>query len=499
MHVGLHPLGGDVLGVLRLAEARHEILGQVDVLEHALQLGCERCAALVLELLQHALLQVGRRALAQQQSLGQVLLVEGLKHVLAADEPEQVHRAVQQRLHFVLRHALVPRPQLLVHELGDQLGGPVLARVDGLLEGGLDREPHVAVGGERVLEHRVHALLDAEQLLDHDLVLLRVLHHRPHRSHHVARSGPPQRLHCSHAREQTVHAVQILHAVASHEGLEALVQKRLRMHSDQRVLHLPHQRPTRGSVQVEHHPVLLLLQPALSVAEEVRRVALLHLPGALRLVKLARGTQEGPLEGGAVQTQRGEHADEGLEQAAVHHLAAALPLDQRQQARHQLGVHLRQALQRLPKQRETHVPQRLDRRGLNHVGAVQVEEDGAQGGHLGAEAIPHVLDHPQEGRVLRGLALQSREHSAHMRCALGLQPREQTGRHLVDAEVLHRAVQLLPAHRHCLILLHRAHRKPELFPTPLFKILGQLGLHHECLDDELLLRRSGRGALPRRL
>jgi len=70
-------------GAHRVFEGVHDVVGQVDVLKHALQLIGELAAALGLELGDHGLLRVAAGAAPQQQPLGQVLLVEGLENVLA--------------------------------------------------------------------------------------------------------------------------------------------------------------------------------------------------------------------------------------------------------------------------------------------------------------------------------------------------------------------------------------------------------------------------------
>lgn len=67
----------------RLPEGGEDLPGQVHVLEHALQLVGELRPALRLELAYHRLLRIRARALAQQQALGEVPLVERLEHILA--------------------------------------------------------------------------------------------------------------------------------------------------------------------------------------------------------------------------------------------------------------------------------------------------------------------------------------------------------------------------------------------------------------------------------
>ena len=61
-----------------------------------------------LELGYHALLAVVAGALGREESLGEVLLVEALEHVLLVDEPEQHHHLVQHLLHVVLQQLQRP-------------------------------------------------------------------------------------------------------------------------------------------------------------------------------------------------------------------------------------------------------------------------------------------------------------------------------------------------------------------------------------------------------
>ena len=67
----------------RLSEGHHELPAEVHILEHALQLVGELTAAFGLQLGDHVLLGICTGAASQQQPLGQVLLVEGLKYILA--------------------------------------------------------------------------------------------------------------------------------------------------------------------------------------------------------------------------------------------------------------------------------------------------------------------------------------------------------------------------------------------------------------------------------
>ena len=92
----------NLLSLAGLAEGDHDVLRQLHILEHALQFRGEAAAALGLELGDHRLLGVDRRTLAQEESLGEILLVEGLEHVFAVDKPEQHHDPIHQRFELLL-------------------------------------------------------------------------------------------------------------------------------------------------------------------------------------------------------------------------------------------------------------------------------------------------------------------------------------------------------------------------------------------------------------
>jgi len=69
--------------------------------------------------------------------------------------------------------------------------------------------------------------------------------------------------------------------------------------------------------------------------------------------------------------------------------------------------------------------------------------------------------------------------------ALGLQSVVHVARHAVIAHILHRAVELLQAVRHRLLAVHRVHRREQLAPGALLKVVGQLGRLLQRLDHEL--------------
>ena len=82
VHIELHFLLQLALNLCAVFKPRHDIPAYVDVLEHPLQLVGELAPALSLELGDGVLLSVHARALAQEQPLRQILLVERLEHIL---------------------------------------------------------------------------------------------------------------------------------------------------------------------------------------------------------------------------------------------------------------------------------------------------------------------------------------------------------------------------------------------------------------------------------
>lgn len=66
-----------------MLEGGHDVMGEVNVLEHALQLVCELAPAFCFELCDHGLLCIAAGAAPQQQPLCQIFLVECLEDILA--------------------------------------------------------------------------------------------------------------------------------------------------------------------------------------------------------------------------------------------------------------------------------------------------------------------------------------------------------------------------------------------------------------------------------
>jgi hypothetical protein len=78
MQVGLHERKA-----YRCLERHHDVSTEIHILEHAFQLVGELAAALCLQFGDHVLFCICAGTASQQQPLGQILLVEGLKHILA--------------------------------------------------------------------------------------------------------------------------------------------------------------------------------------------------------------------------------------------------------------------------------------------------------------------------------------------------------------------------------------------------------------------------------
>ena len=68
-------------------EAGHDIPADINVLEHALELVRKLRPTLRFELADGAFFRVNARALPQKQPLGEILLVESFKDILARDVP----------------------------------------------------------------------------------------------------------------------------------------------------------------------------------------------------------------------------------------------------------------------------------------------------------------------------------------------------------------------------------------------------------------------------
>ena len=99
-----------------LLECNVNIPREFHVFEHSFEFGREGSSTLLLQLGQHALLCIHTGRLPNEQTFGQVLLVESLKDVLAVNESEYHHDFIQQTLHLLLSRFLVSQSKFRVHE-----------------------------------------------------------------------------------------------------------------------------------------------------------------------------------------------------------------------------------------------------------------------------------------------------------------------------------------------------------------------------------------------
>ena len=409
--------------------------------------------------------------------------------------PEEGHCAVQFVLELLVGRPLVAGAQLAVDVPRDELGRLVLPRVDEALEPLLQRVREELVRLEGAAVHRVEPRLEPQQLGDQILLALDIADHLGAHLLHVLRPRRPQRRRVrADEREEVVHPLEVVDARGVHQRDKPLLEDRVDVGGEKRRHRRLPQRPPRRRLQIVLHARLLRRQPAVDVAE-VRR----HVGGGEPRLRLGgvvprRRVDKPPLELGGVEAEVVVHPQQRVEEAALDLVAVPLLLDQQEQPRHRLRHHLGPALEVGAEELEPHVPKRLLRRRLHHVRAVEVEEDGADRQHLLAVVAPAPVDEREERLRVGRLVLHQRgEPRVDVRLALALQPLVRARRHAVEAEVLHRAVQLLEAVPHRLLRVHRAHRRLQLRPRVVLKVLRQLRLRLERLDDELARRRRARG------
>jgi hypothetical protein len=138
---------------------------------------------------------------------------------------------------------------------------------------------------------------------------------------------------------------------------------------------------------------------------------------------------------------------------------------------------------------------------LHDVRAVQEEEDRAQREHLLAVVRPAAVHQREEGEAVRRLPDQRLQPRLDVPLALALQALVQAGAHVLQAEVLHRSVQLLERLLHRLLGVHRHHRAVQHCPHVILERLGQLRRHLQGLNRQFAHRclRHGRAAGKREL
>lgn len=104
---------------------------------------------------------------------------------------------------------------------------------------------------------------------------------------------------------------------------------------------------------------------------------------------------------------------------------------------------------------------------LHHVGAIEVEEDGAQRQHLVAVIGPARVHERQEGLGVRGLPEQRVQTALNVPFAFTPQSIVDRRRKVLHAHILDGAVQLLQAGGDGLLRVDRAHRCLQPLPRDL--------------------------------
>mmetsp|Transcript_2907 Transcript_2907/g.8203 ORF Transcript_2907/g.8203 Transcript_2907/m.8203 type:complete len:222 (+) Transcript_2907:1092-1757(+) len=99
----------------------HSVSACLYVCEHALQLAGELITTFSFQLDKQHSLRVIRNSPPRQQTLGQVLFVILLKHILLLEESEEHHDFIQHNLCIIFSHSLKTSSQLVIHEQGDEL------------------------------------------------------------------------------------------------------------------------------------------------------------------------------------------------------------------------------------------------------------------------------------------------------------------------------------------------------------------------------------------
>ena len=450
----------------------HDVLGQLHVLEHALELEREDAAALLLELGEHALLGVDGGALADEQALGQVLLVEGLEDVLAVYEAKEDHDLVEYFVELLLGGLLVADAQLVVDVLGDELGGLVGALVDEVLEGVLERVRELLVVGPALAGH-VQLLLEVDELLYHHVVLLRIDDYLASALLDVLTVGGLELLDAvEHARYQLIEQLEVGQAVLVEHLIEALVQYGCDMLADQVLLETVDERVARRAVQVVRLAARLLAEALLHVLQIVGHVEHVQQLLALARVQLLARPDERELERRLIELHFVQHGQEALDEAPIDPFARALALNQRQHAvdaarlHDAIGGHV--ALVEL----EAHVPYGHDERVVEHVAAVECQEDLTYHGHVrrvvepvGVEQL-EVLDRIVHGRD------QLRQIAHNVLLAHLLQRRVQVAREALGAQVLHVLVEDLEARLDLPVVVNGSHRLLQRRPQLLEELIA---------------------------
>mmetsp|Transcript_23744 Transcript_23744/g.77363 ORF Transcript_23744/g.77363 Transcript_23744/m.77363 type:complete len:746 (+) Transcript_23744:257-2494(+) len=331
-------VGGAEL-VLRVGRHLH-------VHEHALELGGELVAALLLELLDHRALDVVRDGAAAEQPLGEVLLVVLFEDVLLLQVAEEHHHLVEHCLDLVLRRAAHALAHLLVDKEGDVLGR-ALVEVDEVLEGRVQRVEEGLVSTEGALDDALVLVSQREQSLDKlDRVArgARLLRHQllppsldvPR--HELADHAQP--VGRRHSAEELVRPLEVWYAVVLEHGHDARVLhlcEGAHVLGDELPLDHLVEPPLGRLVEVVCDPLVLLAQPRLRLAHVLGGRVLGEALVRLLAVKVRRRLEEGYLKVALVDVlaELDEHGSDCLDDASLDRLGAPLPVDQVEHRREQ--------------------------------------------------------------------------------------------------------------------------------------------------------------------
>mmetsp|Transcript_61771 Transcript_61771/g.166639 ORF Transcript_61771/g.166639 Transcript_61771/m.166639 type:complete len:568 (-) Transcript_61771:269-1972(-) len=408
----------------------HQVLGELHVLEHALQLGGVLMAALALQFGDHTLLCLVADAAPRQQAPGEVLLVEVFKHVLVLQEAEDGHHLFQVGVDlYVAGHALEALPEHIIHEQGQVLGGPRVL-VQEAFERLLLRNLELLVLLEGLLHELIVLVLQGQDRRDEGhgiLDLFRVVQDISARLtdavHHYS-------LHllerCWHPAKQEVHPLEVLHLVVlEHPRAPRVlhVNERAAVHGDPlavaQILHLLH----GGLVQVVLHPRFLLSDALLGLLQVIGARVLRNVLHRLVLIELPRGVEELllealPVDALALDPQLHEHVHRVLQEDLVHLLAPPLRGDVVKHQGEQPRAHPLVARHVLAEDDQAHLVD-WDLLVLRHEIAIHVHQDVTDHDHGGLVVVPLLLQLLQQRRVravdaaLRDRLQVVRDHPLH--------------------------------------------------------------------------------------
>mmetsp|Transcript_31817 Transcript_31817/g.61229 ORF Transcript_31817/g.61229 Transcript_31817/m.61229 type:complete len:652 (+) Transcript_31817:470-2425(+) len=331
---------------VRVAEGLLRVGRHLHVEKHALELGGELIAALLLELADHQALDVVGGRAAAEQPLGQMLLVILLEDVLLLQVAEEHHDFVEQRVNLLVRGAAHALAHVLVHEEGDVLWRS-LVEVEEELKRLVERVVELlvpvkgALNDSRVLVAQLQQLLNVEDGLLAELLVAHELLAKPLDvlGHDLSHHAQPVGRHLD-APEEAVGALEVGGALVLEHRDDARVRhlgKRAHVLGDEFALRHLAQLGVGARVEVVRHALVLLSQPLLRLAHVVGGRVLANVLARLARIEFGSRLQKGLLEVLLVDLARelDEHLGGRLDEAALDHLARALSSDQVEQHRKQ--------------------------------------------------------------------------------------------------------------------------------------------------------------------